>query len=189
VVDRGFESNQRLYKICICCFSAKHAALRRKSKDWLTRNQNNMCTWSDISTHRLLFQWVSTINIQLSVLFKYKVDIIIFSLNVAYSCCNLSFGNQHSLTITQWFPSTWLRDIHWWKISCLYHNGSSDLVYHCISMPGSLCTYTVDYMWLFIFNNQGLGFTSGHTDDFNWIQPALDYLQSIRMCVIKTCVL
>jgi len=29
------------YKIGICCFSAKHAALRRKSKGWLTRNQNN----------------------------------------------------------------------------------------------------------------------------------------------------
>jgi len=23
------------YQIDICCFSAKHAALRRKSKDWL----------------------------------------------------------------------------------------------------------------------------------------------------------
>ena len=26
----------------ICCFSPKHAALRRKSKDWLNRNQNNV---------------------------------------------------------------------------------------------------------------------------------------------------
>jgi hypothetical protein len=25
------------YKIGICCFSAKNAALRRKSKDWLAR--------------------------------------------------------------------------------------------------------------------------------------------------------
>jgi hypothetical protein len=30
------------YKIGICCFSAKHAALRRKSKDWLARNQDNV---------------------------------------------------------------------------------------------------------------------------------------------------
>jgi hypothetical protein len=30
------------YKIGMCCFSAKHAALRRKSKDWLARNQNNV---------------------------------------------------------------------------------------------------------------------------------------------------
>ena len=38
------------YKIGICCFSAKNAALRRKSKDWLARNQNNVSEWSDIST-------------------------------------------------------------------------------------------------------------------------------------------
>jgi hypothetical protein len=30
------------YEIGICCFFAKHAALRRKSKDWLARNQNNV---------------------------------------------------------------------------------------------------------------------------------------------------
>jgi len=33
------------YKIGICCFFAKHATLRRRSKDWLA----------------LLFQWASTI--------------------------------------------------------------------------------------------------------------------------------
>ena len=30
------------YEIGICCFSAKHAALRSKSKDWSARNQNNV---------------------------------------------------------------------------------------------------------------------------------------------------
>ena len=44
------------YNIGTCCFSAKHTALRRKSKDWLTRNQNNVSEWSDMSTCRLLFQ-------------------------------------------------------------------------------------------------------------------------------------
>ena len=44
-------SNQRLYiKIGICCFSSKHTAVRRKSKDWLARNQNNVSKWSDVST-------------------------------------------------------------------------------------------------------------------------------------------
>ena len=45
VVDRGFEPRSgqtKDYKIGICCFSAKHAALRRESKDWLARNQNNV---------------------------------------------------------------------------------------------------------------------------------------------------
>ena len=39
-VDRGLEprsSQTKDYKIGICCFSAKHAALRSKSKDWLAR--------------------------------------------------------------------------------------------------------------------------------------------------------
>ena len=34
------------YIISICCFSAKHAALRRKSKDWLARNQDNVSVWA-----------------------------------------------------------------------------------------------------------------------------------------------
>ena len=58
-VDRGFEpwsGKTKDYKIGICCFSAKHAALRRKSKDWLARNQNNVSEWSDMSTCGLLFQ-------------------------------------------------------------------------------------------------------------------------------------
>ena len=58
-VDRGFEPQSgqtKDYTIGICCFSAKHAALRRKSNDWLARNQNNVSEWSDISTRGLLFQ-------------------------------------------------------------------------------------------------------------------------------------
>ena len=59
VVDCGFKPRSgqtKNYKIYICCFSAKHAALRRKSKDWLAQNQNNVSKWSDMSTHGLLFQ-------------------------------------------------------------------------------------------------------------------------------------
>ena len=80
VVDRGFESRlgqTKDYKIGFCCFSAKHVAVRRKSKDWLdrnqnnvsehaavrreskdwlARNQNNVSEWSDMSTRGLLFQ-------------------------------------------------------------------------------------------------------------------------------------
>ena len=36
-------------KIVICCFSDKFAAIRSKSKDLLTRNQNNIPKWSDVS--------------------------------------------------------------------------------------------------------------------------------------------
>jgi hypothetical protein len=97
------------YKIGICWFSAKHAALRRKSKDWLARNQNNVSEWSDMSTRGLLFQWSSTIKIQLSVLVKYKADLIIISLKInlyspwySWKIVELAFKQQsltHSLTL------------------------------------------------------------------------------------------
>jgi hypothetical protein len=52
------------YKIDICCFSAKSVEIRRKSKDLLARNQDNVSKWSNMSTHEL-FKW--TITIQLNV--------------------------------------------------------------------------------------------------------------------------
>jgi hypothetical protein len=42
-VYRGFEprlGQTKDYTICICCFSAKHAVLRRKSKDWSVKQQS-----------------------------------------------------------------------------------------------------------------------------------------------------
>ena len=53
-VDRGFEPGSgqtKDYEICI----AKQATLRKKSKDWLARNQD-MFEWSDMSIRGLLFQ-------------------------------------------------------------------------------------------------------------------------------------
>ena len=45
VVDQGFEpqaGQTKDYKFGICCFSAKHAPLRRKNKNWLARDQDNV---------------------------------------------------------------------------------------------------------------------------------------------------
>ena len=70
-IDRMLESRSgqtKDYTIGICCFSAKHAALGSKSKDWLAHNQDNVSEWSNMSIHGLLFQWASTIKIQRSVL-------------------------------------------------------------------------------------------------------------------------
>jgi hypothetical protein len=58
-VDRGFgprSGQTKDYEIGICCFSVQHAALRRKSKDWLARNQDNVSEWSDMSTRGRLLQ-------------------------------------------------------------------------------------------------------------------------------------
>ena len=52
VVGCGFDhrsSQTKDYDISICSFSTKHVALRRKSKDWLARNQNNVSEWGDMS--------------------------------------------------------------------------------------------------------------------------------------------
>jgi hypothetical protein len=54
-VDRGFEPRSgqtKDYTIGICCFTAKHAALRRKIKDWLAGNQDNVSEWDNMSTRR-----------------------------------------------------------------------------------------------------------------------------------------
>jgi len=70
-VDRGFEPRSGQIKdhiISICCFSTKHAVLRRKNKDWFARNQDNVSESGDMSTCGLLFQWASTIKIQPSML-------------------------------------------------------------------------------------------------------------------------
>ena len=58
-VDLGFEplSGQiKVYKIGMCCFSPKHIAFRRKSKDLLARSQDNVSEWGDMSIRGLLFQ-------------------------------------------------------------------------------------------------------------------------------------
>ena len=68
--DRGVESRSdqtKDSKIGMCC-PAYHAVLRRKSKGWLARNQDNMSKWRDMYIHGLLFQSTSTIEIQLRVM-------------------------------------------------------------------------------------------------------------------------
>jgi hypothetical protein len=56
-VDRGFEPRSvpiKDYEICICCFYAKHTALRSMSKDWLAQNEDSVSEWSHMSTRRLV---------------------------------------------------------------------------------------------------------------------------------------
>jgi hypothetical protein len=46
--DRVFDPRSgqtKDYRICICCFSAKHASLRRKCKDWLEQNHAKVSEW------------------------------------------------------------------------------------------------------------------------------------------------
>ena len=84
-VDRGFEpwsGQARDYNISICCLFAKHVALRRKSKDWLGRNQNNVSEWSGMSTRGLLCQWAGTMKKPTERVGLEQRDLIIISLKI-----------------------------------------------------------------------------------------------------------
>ena len=62
-VDLGCEppsGQTKDWKIDICYFSSMYAALGRKSKDWLARNQDNVSEWGNMSTCSLLFHWTRT---------------------------------------------------------------------------------------------------------------------------------
>ena len=57
-VDRRFESRSgqtKDYQLVCVAYNAKHAELRRKSKDWLARNQDDVSEWSDMYIRGLLF--------------------------------------------------------------------------------------------------------------------------------------
>ena len=88
------------YKIGICCFSAKHTVLR--SKRLVGLDQVNVSEWSDMSTMVVLFQWASTVEIQLSELVLYKANIIIinsflFSPWYSWKIAHVALNNNHSL--------------------------------------------------------------------------------------------
>jgi len=63
-VDGGLVPRSRQAKDCkigIWCFSAKHVELRRRSKDLLARNRDNVSVWDDMSIRGLLFRWASAL--------------------------------------------------------------------------------------------------------------------------------
>ena len=53
------------YKIGICCFSAKLTAVRRKSKDQSSRNQDKVSEWGDMFIHELLFKDMTDIIVKI----------------------------------------------------------------------------------------------------------------------------
>jgi len=60
-IGRRFEpesGQNKDYKFCICCFSARHVVLSNKSKHRSVHSRDN--EFCDISSCWLLFQWAST---------------------------------------------------------------------------------------------------------------------------------
>ena len=79
------------------------------------RYQDSVSDWSNMSTCRLLFQWASTIKIQLSVLVLYKADIIIISSNVTrfrHGRTEKLFIWQQSLTSLWSYPILRKKTVH-----------------------------------------------------------------------------
>ena len=53
-VGCGFEHRSgqtKDYEIGMCSFSTKHVALKRKSTDWLARNQDSVSEWGGMSIY------------------------------------------------------------------------------------------------------------------------------------------
>ena len=74
-----------------CCFSSKHATIRNKNKDWMTRN--NVSEWSNKSTPDCLFQWASTINIQLLKPRWFRKQTLIIIIIIIIECSLFSLRN------------------------------------------------------------------------------------------------
>jgi hypothetical protein len=115
VVDYGFEPRSgqtKDNKIGNCCFSAKHAALRRKS--WLG-NQDNVSQWGDMFISRLLFQWAryyknptKHVGLVQSGPQIHLIEINLFSPWYSWKIAELVLNiTTHSLTIIWILQSNW----------------------------------------------------------------------------------
>jgi hypothetical protein len=56
IVHNGDRVKSKPKKLACVASSIKHAAFRRKSKEWLARNQADVSEWCDMFTRGLLFQ-------------------------------------------------------------------------------------------------------------------------------------
>ena len=88
--------------VCVASTQSTQHYRERAKTVW---NQDNVSKWRDMSTCWLLFQWASTMKIQLSVLAWNKADLIIISMKInffspwySWKFVELALNNNHSLT-------------------------------------------------------------------------------------------
>jgi hypothetical protein len=122
----------REYKIGICCFSAKNASLRWRSKDWLARNQNNVSEWSYISTRWLLLVHLAKGNVT-------------FYHHLAPVVCHLF--TFHILIVSSETPQpneVQLRREHLWKVLCNNYSFRPDPLTNMVA-TGDSCFWLADF--------------------------------------------
>ena len=61
VCSSPYRVKPKNYQLLVVAYNAKHTELRRKSTDWLARNQDNVSEWSDMYIRGLLFPLANTI--------------------------------------------------------------------------------------------------------------------------------
>ena len=95
-VDRRFEplsSQTKDYEINICYFSAKHAALRRKSKDWCARYQDNVSEWASTIEKN------PTKRVGLIQSGPHLIENVLVLVMILLKIAKLALDDNHSLTI------------------------------------------------------------------------------------------
>jgi hypothetical protein len=126
------------YKIGMCCFSAKNAALRRKSKDWLARNQNNVSKWSDISTQWLLLAQLGKGNVSLYHHLAPVVRRLLFVVCRPLTIHILIFSSE-----TPQSNKVKLSRKHLWKVLCTYYSFRPDPFTNMVATSDS-CFWLAD---------------------------------------------
>ena len=83
-------------KIVICCFSAKHTALRRKSKYWLIRNQDNVSEWG-CCFNELAKHPTKCVGLVQAYLIIISLNINLLSQWFIWTFAELALSNNHPL--------------------------------------------------------------------------------------------
>jgi hypothetical protein len=131
------------YQIGMCCFSAKHAALRRKSKDWLARNQNNVssgvtCLPADCCNTFILTFLIPDKNVKLYSDKRWHLWSKVTCSMICHFCYNCYWldhveNKLHSMKL-------W-----WW---CLLCTRPTHFNYIFMSVCIILCIQTASVVWL-----------------------------------------
>ena len=101
----------------------QHHCMMGKNKDWLAWKQEY--EWSNISTYRLLFQSLSTMKIQLSVL-VYSCGTVVLMVLGQFSDIfrprKLAKDHKGYGSAASWSSAKWTWSSSHWNVTCSHHD-------------------------------------------------------------------